>query len=386
MSRIMSRVVVLGGSNHNTLGMVRSLGRMGVKVTCILYITGKTEFCVRFSRYVENVYCVKTLEEGVHILLTKCWERGEKNIVLFEGDAIAATVDLHYDEVKDKFVTFNAKGKIAYWLDKINTFSIAEKCGLSLIKTWNIKGGASIPEDITYPCLLKGGNSTTSTKGDMAICNSKTDLENAINPEGNYLLQEYIKKEYELDVVGLSYNQGEDVFIPAVVRKIRDDITRQSGCILLELTKEYPLLPLDQINQFLRELQYEGIFSIELLYKNGKYYFLEINLRNDGVGYLYTVAGVNYPWLWTLYAKGDLTNELLLGVEVKSPCLLVSFNDFKNMLDGKVSFWHWIRDVIQADAYFIFDWKDFKPFLFTLLIHLRQGWKLIIRKWWKNEE
>ena len=157
-------------------------------------------------------------------------------------------------------------------------------------------------------------------------------------------------------------------------------MTRQSGCIRLESIKEYPSIPLKQIKKFVGELQYEGIFSIELLYKSGKYYFLEINLRNDGVGYLYTVAGVNYPWLWVLYARGMLNKTFLSTIVVDKSYLLVSFDDIKNMLEGKVSFFRWIYSLITANAYFVFDLKDPLPFCFSMLIHIRQGLKLIFNK------
>ena len=376
----MNKVIVFGGSNHNTLGMIRSLGQMGLNVICILHIKGKKEHFIKHSRYVKIVHCVRTPKEGVHVLLNNYCMSEVKNIVLFEGDAIANVMDQYYNEIKGSFVTFNAKGKISYWLDKIKTFSIAKKCGLTLIKTWHIQGVQSIPQEVCFPCLLKGENSTTSTKACMRICHNVEDLKMHLDPLGDYLLQEYIEKEYELDIVGLSYNHGEDVFIPAVVRKIRDEMTRQSGCIRLESIKEYPSIPLKQIKKFVGELQYEGIFSIELLYKSGKYYFLEINLRNDGVGYLYTVAGVNYPWLWVLYARGMLNKTFLSTIVVDKSYLLVSFDDIKNMLEGKVSFFRWIYSLITANAYFVFDLKDPLPFCFSMLIHIRQGLKLIFNK------
>ena len=38
------------------------------------------------------------------------------------------------------------------------------------------------------------------------------------------------------------------------------------------------------------ELGFSGLFSVEFLIKKGVSYFLEINMRNDGVNYLYTVT------------------------------------------------------------------------------------------------
>ena len=289
-------------------------------------------------------------------------------IVLCECDSLISVLDAHLDQLSPHFHIFNANleaGRINFFLNKANQFSVAEECGLVLIPTWRIMSDAAIPKSIVYPCLVKGNNSTESTKGDMKICKDEHELKCALRDEVDFVVQEFIAKDYELDVVGFAYNNGKDVFIPAVVRKIRDGFCRQSDYIRIESIADYPNLDIEAIRKLLARIGYEGIFSIEFIYAKGRYYFLEINLRNDGVSYLYTLAGVNYPWLWVLYKSGNLTSGDIRSLELHVPKNLVQVYDFINVIENKLSIFKWLKDLMMADAFFVFDLKDLKPFLLS---------------------
>ena len=376
----MNKIIVFGGAHHNTLGIIRSLGKRGFPVECILHTSNLKESSLRLSKYITVLHHVDTVDEGLQLLRTKYVSEVEKPILLFSSDAAVLAVDSCYEELKEHFFFFNAKGKISHFMDKVNTFSIAEQCGLRLIKTWQTCANGDLPSDIQFPCLIKGGNSTTSTKACMRICYNKEDLKMHLNAEGDYLLQEYIEKEYEINVVGFAYNGGKNVFISSVIRKIRDEMHRQSVYMRMDKLVDYPLLDLQVVEKFIDNLGYEGIFSVEFLYKNGTYYFLEINMRNDGCGYFYTAAGANYPWLWVQYCLGKDVSEAITKINVRTPYYLISFDDVKNMLEGKVSFFRWMYSLLTANAYFTFDLKDLLPFCHSMLIHIRQGLKLVLTK------
>lgn len=369
----MNKAIVFDGCLRNSLGLIRSLGVKGVPVV-LFWGPGRKDLCSsRLSRYIVTDYYLSSLDEGLDVLRRDYWDEPEKPVLFCASDASICLLDKHYDELKNRFSIFNAygeQGRINYFMEKLNTFPLAEQSGFSLIRTWHVID-KRIPEDIVFPCLIKGDNSTTSTKAVMAICRDREQLEQHLLADVHYLVQEYVDKEYELDIVGFSYNHGKDVFVPAVIRKIRDDIRRQSVYIRLDDIRDYPNLKVETIQSLVAAIGYEGIFSVELLYFKRKYYFLEINLRSDACGYLYSAAGINYPYLWYKYNTVGLAAYELCNVKFKHPCHLMALHDLYNMLEGKVGIFTWLRQWLFADAHFVLNSKDLRPFFHSFFGHVR---------------
>lgn len=213
----------------------------------------------------------------------------------------------------------------------------------------------------------------------MAICNNIAELKALINLNIEYLIQEFIHKEYELDIIGLSYNSGKDVYIPAAVRKIRDDLKRQSAYFRLDDPNAYPNLNISALKSLIKDMHYEGIFSIEVLYSKGKYYFLEVNLRNDACAWIYTAAGFNYPHLWALYGDGQLNDKNLSSIKGHTPMYLMGQEDIYNLLEGKVSLKQWLKDLFKTDTFFIAYLTDPLYFFSGVWIHFKQACKRIPR-------
>lgn len=380
---IQNKVIVYGGNLCNTLGLIRSLGERGINVILMLEPCEKSHRFVDYSKYITKVHYLDTSEQVIDVLKAEYWHEEHKPIILCGGDKSVCVLDLYYDELKDHVFMFNTgeQGRINYFMDKINTFPLAEQSGFSIIRTWTIANVSNLPQDITFPCIIKGNNSTHCSKGDMVICQNYDELKENLHEGIEYLIQEYIEKDYELDIVGISYNHGKNVYAPAAVRKIRESLTRQSDYICLEEIKKYESLYGFSINSLLASIGYEGLFSIEIMCKDDKAYFLEINLRNDGTCYLYTAAGCNYPYLWVKYCSGKFNDETdLIEEKPYTPFTLMSEGDFANLLEGKVKKLVWVRQALTADAHFIFNKKDLKPFLRLWFVHFRQMCKKIFRK------
>ena len=388
---VLNKVIVFGGGLINTLGLVRSIGRMGKKVDLVVPAPELEKSALASSRYVNRVVALENKDMAAEVLLQEYSGEPYKPVVLCECDALMSVLDSHLDELLTRFHIFNANresGRINFFLDKVNQFVYAERCGLATIPTWRLSSGDAIPSDIAYPCITKGVNSTRCTKGDMHICADESALKSAINDRSDFIVQSFIAKEYELDVVGFAYENGKRIFLPAVVRKIREGLYRQSDCIRIEAVDKYPSLDIEGIKRLVASIGYEGIFIVEFIYANEKYYFLEINLRNDGTSYLYTTAGVNYPWLWVLYNSVGVDESILSELKFRGSKTLVQVYDFLNVIEKKLSFREWLNDLVKADAFFVFDLKDPMPFFAST-------WELAVRavnkftrnlRWVSNEE
>lgn len=369
----MVKHIIIGSGLQNVLGLIRSLGRAGCRSVLILEPCAIDECSARFSRYLEAVYCLKHESELVNFLISTFGAESEKPIVYTASDQSASIIDRNYDLLKTNFVTFNAnaiQGRVDWYIDKSHSFLLAEKCGLKLIKTLKVSPADELPIEIQFPCLVKGNSSVETSKADMAVCYSERELRVHRRPNVSYLIQPFLEKEHELDIVGLSLDHGSRVVIPAVVRKIREELYRQSDYIRLDAISDYPDLDLEAIRQFVRAIGYEGLFSIELLHAQGEYYFLEINLRNDGVCYLYTAGGVNLPYLWSLYSQNK--TEIDMSLTCKTPLSLMQVYDIYNLFTHKVSFLRWLYEWLNVRACFVFSLTDPLPAIHASYIHVRQ--------------
>ncbi len=382
MEKQNTKIIVVGGNHVNTLGLIRSLGKNGYPIVLLLEHC-RLDWCnLRFSKYISKMYYMDVLEDILSILHKDYWDEESKPVVLCASDASICFLDQHYDELKEHFFIFNINGQqgmINHYMNKWNTFPIAKKSGFSVIKSCRVRTLGDIPADIHYPCLIKGNSSISSLKTDMFKCESEEELRGNFHEGVDLLLQEYIEKDYEIDVVGFAYNHGQDTIVAGAVRKIRDDLQRQSVYIRLDDINDYPKQVRESISLFMKEIKYDGIFSIELLCKGNRFYFLEINLRNDGNGYLYTAAGANYPLCWVKYCQGTLTQEYAKSMRVKHPYYLMQFIDIYNVFEGKVGFLKWLYQGFTANAYYTLDLSDPKPFLYSAMVRITHFCKKLLR-------
>lgn len=374
---IQNKIIVIGGNHPNTLGLIRSIGENGIPVILMLEPCSTLEYCcLRFSKYIQKKYFLKTEEEILEVLNRDFSAENEKPIILCASDAAISLLDAHYDELKDRFSFFNAgeQGRINHFMDKANMLHLADECGLTTIKTWHLNSQSAIPEDLTFPCFVKASNSAVDGKTGIGLCDTKEELAERLQLGHEFLVQEYVEKEYELDINGISIRHGDEVIMPAVCRKIRDYEERQSDYIVLEDVQTYPHVDLDNVKRLIAAIGYEGLFSVEFLCRGDKAYFLEINMRNDGVNYLYTTSGINTPMRWVNYCCGK-SDAVDKGV-CKTPTYLMQQADLTNVLHHQISLGTWLKDLMRTRAFFVLNWRDPKPFLYTIWMNL----KLVLRK------
>lgn len=374
-------VIIIGCNHINTLGLIRSIGENGIKPHVILEPCNRKFCTLKFSKYVNSFYILKDGEDLTEYIISTFGFKSNKPAVLCGSDRSILELDAQYEVLSKHFKIFNINnkaGKIGNYLSKIATFPLAEKAGLQVIKTFNPKSDDFDIRKIPVPCLVKGNNSTSSTKSDMVICHSLEEVKKALASEKDLLVQEYIKKDFELDIVGLSLEHGKKVYISGAVRKIREAFESQSQFISLDTLKSYPQIDVKCIRQFILELGYEGIFSIEFLVCGKRSYFLEINLRNDGISYIFTKAGWNYPMDWVNYCYGK-PNYQSDKKEPQLPIYAMQLSDISNVMHGQVGLWNWLIQLNKCRCFFTLSYKDPKPFLYQCYIPFRQLFKKLTK-------
>ena len=354
-----AKIVVIGGSNPNTLGLLRSLGYSGYSVELLLTRPNLKGASIRFSRYAGKIHCLPAGKSIVQMLKETYANESTPPILLHGSDSIAGQLDDAYEELNGLFRFFNASGRSRFFLDKSNTFPLAKASGLDIIKTWRMKDIDAIPSDVEYPVLLKGNNSLDFNKGDIVICRDEDELKRRFVRGRDLLIQEYIENGCELDLAGISINHGRKVMCPVVVRKLRNSLQSTADYVKIEPVEDYPMVDVSVVSDFLKRIGYEGLFSLDLISRGRKCYFLEINLRHGANGCLYTAAKVNFPAMWVKYCSGE---DVVL-TSPRTPQYLMDFNDFRN-IGTKVGFWRWLWQCANADVHFVANWKDPLPALY----------------------
>lgn len=169
-----------------------------------------------------------------------------------------------------------------------------------------------------------------------------------------------------MQFIGCSLNGGEEVVIPGMTRILRSQPNTNTGFLEYGPIDSFYEETVTKSKRFIKECEYSGLFSIEFIRsKDDHVYFLEINFRNDGNAWCVTAAGVNLPVIWVKACEGENYSEELS--EVRKITIMPEFQDFKLVLQHKVSLWQWLRDVRRTDSFLDWNRKDKRPFFRYLL-------------------
>lgn len=365
--------VVFGEEHYNPLGIIRSLGENGI--FCDAIIIRQNQKVASVSRYIRNLSVVESIEEGYALLLEKYGNEQKKVFVLAGDDKVTSYLDMHYDEIKDRFYFYNAgeAGRITYYMDKNNINILAEKHGLNVAKTFVAQCG-QVPEGIEYPIITKSISSNSGGwKDDVFVCYNEQELVEAYTKIKSpvVLLQKYIKKKNELCIDGFTTNKGTEMFLSMAATY--DYILPDRYSCYMTITNIHDQDLYDKIKAMLTELGYEGIFCIEFLIgEDDQLYFLEVNLRNSGWSYASTCAGMNLPMLW---CESMLTKQIPANAYKEIPDgfkAIVEITDFKSRVLGrKIGLIQWIKELKKCKCTFYWSSADPKPFwsaIFSKLI------------------
>lgn len=363
-------VIVWGENHHNALGLVRSLGEAGHNVYLLLYKV-RLNYVAK-SRYVKKCIYLDKDSDVISIIKTTSQNLEDKPALLVTGDPIASFVDGHIDEINQYAITEGGyqKNDINNYRDKHVSNALAAEIGFNVPKSWVFQKGDSYDNDYLYPLILKDACSLQGSKKILSIINSKKELEEHLSVlEDKYypvILQQYINKDYEIMLQGCSLNHGESIVSQVANRRIRVYPEIYGGASYsssVNVDEDNELAELrEMVSEYMKRVGYSGLFSAEFLYKDGKYYFLEVNFRNDGTSYLSTSCGINLP---DIYCQ-SLKNRKERSNYYKAKHYMNAFSDFHHVINHKLTLKQWLHDLQVANCYSHFNSKDPLPYFFYL--------------------
>lgn len=378
MTREQNKLIVIGGNHHNTLGVIRSLGYKGLHSHVIIVSHQKKPY-VCYSKYIKNYKVLSSSEEIVDYLLS-IKESYINSVIISCADFVTAVLDAHQNLLKNYYKLPVGKGNILQVMNKDIMASLANECGILTPKNLQID---KVSFDGNNKFILKPLKSIEGSKNDICIVSSKEELDSYLSSVhcNNLQIQEFVEKELEFQLIGCSISAGEELFIPGVSIILRQPDNTNTGFLKYIGFDQFEYCGFDACKKFIQTIGYSGLFSMEFLRgKDGKDYFMEINMRNDGNSICVTAAGVNLPYVWYSYCIGtdDWQTEILH--EIKDTIVMPEFDDFVNVLKHKISIFQWIRDVCHTDCFMEYDSTDPKPFYIGLRTQLLNYMKLALKK------
>jgi len=363
-------VAIVFGSNHvNSLGLVRSLGQKGIRV---FYVTRQdaSNFVSR-SKYIEKTLFVADSFD-LKITLKNLDIKENDLTFLFPGDDFFASSIMNVKDLLDNKYYCPSRSESNKY-DKYEMAMMAKSIGFNIPHTKKISINNLINEkeiiskEFSYPLFIRI-NYTNSYCLNFVV-NSSNRLDNILHSKEGFediVIQEYIDKDYEVGVQGVAVKDTVKIF--GIIRKVRE--SRQIDAIGSTTYGEF--VPVDKIcnsliskvKKLLMNIQYDGIFDMELVYKNNEYYFIELNFRNGSYGYAYTKFGYNLPVEW-IDLKLDYHNTCKKSTKFekkKRTYLMNEFADFHNTKYYSVNKLQWFFQLLASGCLLTFNKKDMRPF------------------------
>lgn len=343
--------IIFGEGNYNMLGVLHQLGEIGV--TPLLLIVGKSKDIkhgniVGYSGNAKRIVEVNTEVEGFEWIINQRQQFKYGTIIYPTSDTTERLLDSNYDILVPQFRFPNVgyQGGVSKLMDKQQQTSLAEKTGLRIIKSqYTISHDFSF-SNVVYPCMVKPLNSTEGSKGDMRVCKNERELKEALKcgkHTRDYIVQQYIKNEADLLLLGVAYDNGE-VWLPAVVIKPGVSATGEYTHAIISTDVTKYLQEIERVKKYVKILRYSGPFSIEFGVEKGKNYFFEINLRNDGTSHYPLNAGVN---ICKAYIEGKQSTAVPL-IEYE---MIDEVADCRRILRKDITLLQWFKSFYNAGTY-----------------------------------
>ena len=369
MERI--NVAIIGGMHHNTLGVIRSLGEKGVIKdnisVLVLNKKGNEGDFLSYSKYVDRHNVSFTVsDDGIIPWLLLLATDGKRRTVICCSDGSAREVISHKDVLSDSFDIPDSIVRIEDLMSKETQDIIANECGFLVPRRAVVTKSSWKDWDI-FPCITKPIISAFASKDYVQVANNQEELASIMNSIdlSEIQVQEYIKKDFEFQLIGCSLNSGETIIIPGFTHILRQPENTNTGYLKYSPISSL-VIDMKKVEKFINRIGYSGLFSIEFIRDYcGDAYFLEINLRNDGNAYCVCSAGINLPYIWCFFQTFNiLPKDEILSFN-KSIHFIPDFSDFSRGVKT-VGVFKWIHQFIQAESHSIYNKKDMMPFFIKM--------------------
>jgi len=368
--KIKNKVIVIGGEHYNALGVIRSLGELGINPYFVLIANDHISPCSS-SKYIKETFKIESesYTDVYKFLMNNFNDEEEKPILIPTGDPVEKFLDSNYNELSKKYILpniDNRQGEILKCMDKNYQHELCEKFNVNVPNTWliDLNNKSDIDKKFPKKVIVKPDVSADGKKSDILILEGESAIKEGLmefkkKDYSKVLVQEFIEYDMEYAMMGIACN--DIVIIPGINSNDYIYPNKRGNTSYAEM---FPLeefeLDVNPIINMIKNLKYTGLFEVELFKKGDKLYFNEMNFRNSAN--LYAYSGNNIPYIY-LYINLLLNNDIS---EIKQKVdkhyfFCVEPAHLKNVKEGLLGFREWARHVKNSTK-LIYNKKDKKPF------------------------
>ncbi len=359
------KYILFGGDGLNALGIVRSLGEIGIRTDIIRTKESPHIATIEKSRYVNKAYYGTTNEDLLNILLEKYDKEDLKPVVFFTDEWNEACFDSHYNKLKDKFICYNAgvENGINVLLNKDVQNRLAIECGFR-IPIYEVLETGILPSKVPYPVITKTLTSIDGRwKQDMIICHNEDELKKAYLKiqAKQIMVEEYIEGTNEVVLKGFSIQGGKHNYFTFLKKWNYKDL-KNKWLMYFEPCRDEELKT--KLSNLIRKANYSGIFDAEFLQdNNGELVFLEVNWRTGMYNYNHTIEGINLPYLWAKSTiKGQIEEKTII-LKQEPYTTMDEISAFSDVLRCPKLFFKWLKTIKKADMLYYYNKNDIRPCL-----------------------
>ena len=376
------QAIIISDNHYNGLGVIRSLGEKGIKIILILLITNKNTYIDK-SKYVNITYKCNHNDDEIFNIIRKHLNNEENNILFPLSDYAAIFCDKYYDILinKHNIIVPHAKGKLLEYENKMNMAIIASKFNIITPSHFILNLININKNELSYPLIIKPLLSINGKKSDIKTVNNEIEYNNVISyyKKNNYkkvMVEEYITSDdsYMLEIMGYVTKNG-DVYCGPIVKKIREYPINNGSTSYACFLHQHSCIDIQKIVEFVKYLNFYGVFDIEFKYSNGIAYFIEINFRNGAPSYSLTNIGFNIIYNWYCDACNIRVKN---NIKIKNKFFMCEQIDIINCLKGEINIIKWIYQYITSKKIF-FNIHDTLPVLFYYKSLFVYGIKRILK-------
>lgn len=309
--------VIIGG-DYQGLGIVRSLGRMGIPV-CVIDDEYSIARFSRYTTYAAHIGDLRNPERSVEALLELGHRLDLHGWVLFPTrDEIVAALSMYRAALCDMFQVPTPDWRtIQFVWDKRKTYSLAMELGIPIPRTWFVEAESDLDQiDGSFPVALKPAikeHFFYATKAKAWRANSRTALielyrrATALAGPGEILVQDVVPGDGKHQFAYCAFFKNGNALGSMTALRRRQHPHEFGRASTYVETVEVPELE-GPSKRFLQQINYYGL--VEMEYKvdprDGQFKLLDVNARTWGYHTLGASAGVDFPYL--LYA--DQTGQI----------------------------------------------------------------------------